>query len=104
MPRSRTPCPNRRLNRDRAPILSSNSCLGPSEPLDDGPNVCHPSDSHGSFISPAAECSAMTRDRSDTEEVLIEVALPEELLEEVDRYAHGHGTTRSAVVAAALSE
>jgi metal-responsive CopG/Arc/MetJ family transcriptional regulator len=46
----------------------------------------------------------MTGDRSETDEVLIEVALPEELLAEVDRYARGRGTTRSAVVAAALSE
>lgn len=38
------------------------------------------------------------------EEVLIEVALPEELLEDVDRFARGRGTTRSAVVKAALSE
>lgn len=43
----------------------------------------------------------MTRDVTD-DAVSLEVALPEELLEDLDQYAYRHGQTRSAVVAQAL--
>ena len=46
----------------------------------------------------------MTSDRSADDGIRIEVALPEELLDEIDQYAHSQGTTRSAVVTAALKE
>jgi metal-responsive CopG/Arc/MetJ family transcriptional regulator len=46
----------------------------------------------------------MTGDLSGADSALVQVALPEELLDQIDRYADREGTTRSAVVAAALEK
>lgn len=65
--------------------------------------VSHVSDNHRKFISVAVEAHSMTTDQPD--HVEIEVALPEELLTELDEYRAARGyPTRSAVVAQALKE
>lgn len=46
----------------------------------------------------------MTGNLSGDDHVLVQVALPAELLDDIDQYAYREGTNRSAVVTAALEE